>query len=259
MSSRSCCLKFGEECHIILKMSEELWYQWIALRESFDLIAAIEDTPVPPDLVPVVPAPGGAGAGRGASGGVAGDAERGTGGGGAGGGFVAPVALAGPPVRTSSERWNQKNAEAGVKSLPSEGESFRSSRRKSRSSGRPSKTRKPREPSGVPDSKIADASSSDRGEVTQSAYLCDSSDESYGSKSCRTAVVGPASIFALSALSGSDRDGLIDFVVDTVATSHLCTSIEYLSDVILLRVYCLCGRREDAQSDRYGQLLLQCR
>ena len=35
-----------------------------------------------------------------------------------------------------------------------------------------------------------------------------------GSKSCRTAVVAPDSSFALSALSGSDRDSLIDFVVD---------------------------------------------
>ena len=96
-------MKFGEEYHIILKMSDELWYQWIALREKYDLIAAIEDTPVPPDA-PVVPVPGGAGAGEGA-GGVAGDSARGTGGGGA----ALVAALAGPLVRTSSERWDLKN------------------------------------------------------------------------------------------------------------------------------------------------------
>ena len=189
----------------------------------------INNTPRPPDA-PVVPAPGGAGAGRGASGGVAGDSERGTGGGGA----ALVAALAGPPVRTSSERWNQKNAEAGVKSLPSKGESFRSSRRKSRSSGRPYKYRKPRGPSGVPDSKVADISLNERGEVTQSAsHVCDSSDESYGGTSCRTAAVASSSSFALSALSGSDRDDLIDFVVNTVTTSHMCTSVDYLSELTL--------------------------
>ncbi len=70
-------------------------------------------TPRPPDA-PVAPAPGGAGGGAGGAGGGAGgnaggDAGGGGGGAGAGGGVIAPVAPAGPPVRTPAQVWDLKN------------------------------------------------------------------------------------------------------------------------------------------------------
>ena len=92
------------------------WHQWryraLAVFGGYDLIGAIT-TPRPPDA-PVAPAPGGAGGGAGGAGGGAGgnaggDAGGGGGGAGAGGGVIAPVAPAGPPVRTPAQVWDLKN------------------------------------------------------------------------------------------------------------------------------------------------------
>jgi hypothetical protein len=85
----------------LFRGQHDQWHQWrnkvLAVFGGYDLIGAIT-TPRPPDA-PVAPAPGGAGGGAGGAGG-------GTGGGGA----ALVAALAGPPVRTPSERWDLKNA-----------------------------------------------------------------------------------------------------------------------------------------------------